>query len=97
MGWGDCGLDSNGRPIGYHFEATCDEPGCDKAIDRGLGYACGDMHGENGVDCEGYFCGEHINYVGVDGKTTSLCSACVKLLRESDEWTEDDGEFTSVD
>lgn len=63
MGWGDCGTDSKGRPIGYLFPAICDEPGCGKAIDRGLAYACGGMHGENdGWDCEGYFCPDHLTY-----------------------------------
>jgi len=33
----------------------------------------------------------------VDGHTMSLCLACVHELRESDEWTEDDGAFTSRD
>ena len=36
MGWGDCGTDVNGRPIGYLYESTCDHPGCNKKIDRGL-------------------------------------------------------------
>jgi len=62
MGWGDCGTDSNGRPIGYVFEAICDFPGCDNRIDRGLSYACGAMHGQNEFDCEGYFCGEHLHF-----------------------------------
>lgn len=46
MGWGDCGADTEGRPIGYVFEATCDHQGCSEAIDRGLSYVCGrHMHG----------------------------------------------------
>ena len=60
MGWADCGNDSTGRPIGYAFEATCDFPGCDAKIHRGLGYACGGMHGTSGWDCEKYFCGKHL-------------------------------------
>ena len=59
MGWGNCGEDSQGRPIGYSHEATCDEDGCDKVIDRGLSYVCGDMHGEDEVSCEKYFCETH--------------------------------------
>lgn len=47
MGWGDCGKDSKGRPIGYVFSATCDHPDCLKEIDRGLSFVCGDMHGED--------------------------------------------------
>ena len=34
MGWGNCGTDSQGRPIGYIFEAICDHPGCKEKIDR---------------------------------------------------------------
>ena len=65
MGWADCGVDSNGRPIGYAFAATCDHPDCSEKIDRGLSYACGDMHGEgSNADgdgyCEKYFCSEHL-------------------------------------
>lgn len=72
MGWGNCGTDSRGRPIGYCHAAHCDHPGCRARIDRGLAYACGGMHGTEclggddrvdwsaeGVACEGYFCAEH--------------------------------------
>jgi hypothetical protein len=52
MGWGDCGIDSQGRPIGYSFEAVCDHPECNEVIDRGLSHACGDMHGEDEISCE---------------------------------------------
>jgi hypothetical protein len=60
MGWGDCGTDSLGRPIGYVFEATCDFGGCLARIDRGLSYACGGMHGDDETSCELYFCPKHI-------------------------------------
>lgn len=79
MGWGNCGTDSKGRPIGYVFEATCDHPGCTAEIDRGLSYACGGMHGQNDGDCEGYFCGKHLASVeDPDGRLHSaqLCEAC---------------------
>lgn len=59
MGWAYCGTDKSGRDIGYAVEATCDEPGCDAVIDRGLGYLCGDMHCD-GWSCNGYFCGKHL-------------------------------------
>src|SRR5690242_1453939 len=63
MGWGDCGTDSKGRPIGYVHEATCDHPGCEEKIDRGLAYACGGMHGTGEGGCEGYFCYKHLYHV----------------------------------
>lgn len=60
MGWANCGADSRGRLIGYAHFGVCDHPGCDKEIDRGLGYKCGPMHGDNsGLTCEGYFCEAH--------------------------------------
>ena len=79
MGWGDCGEDNKGRPIGYCHEATCDHPGCEAKIDRGLSYACGGMHGEGERSCEGYFCGEHLVYVEDPYKATTvgqLCEPC---------------------
>lgn len=60
MGWSDCGTDSEGRPIGYAFKATCDHPGCDAEIDRRLPFACGDMHGDTEYGCEKYFCRKHL-------------------------------------
>lgn len=75
MGWGNCGEDSKGRPIGYVWAATCDHPECIKQIDRGLAYACGGMHGNEALGgypdnyefgefvCEQYFCGDHLTTV----------------------------------
>jgi hypothetical protein len=87
MGWANCGTDSDGRPIGYAHEAYCDHPWCTKKIDRGVFYACGEMHGSEGIDCEKYFCGLHRRSVeihkddqdGVDhthGGVVHLCFAC---------------------
>lgn len=81
MGWGNCGTDSEGRPIGYVFKAICDQPGCDANIDRGLSYSCGGMHGEDEISCERYFCSEHLgNFVEVDGRATAICDECATLL-----------------
>lgn len=85
MGWANCGTDSDGRSIGYAVEATCDHPGCNTKIDRGLSYACGGMHGSslpNGVDCEGYFCSEHLILADVEGEARSkfLCPECYEGL-----------------
>lgn len=83
MGWGDCGTDSEGRNIGYVWEAICDHEGCETEIDRGLGYACGGMHGEDEHSCEKYFCGEHLRYAELpDGECVQLCHECYKLLEE---------------
>jgi len=65
MGWSDCGeviYKGKARRIGYGVSAKCDG-GCGKTIDRGLGYACGGMHGNmTGRSCEGYFCAECLGY-----------------------------------
>ncbi len=92
MGWADCGTDSNGRPIGYAFEATCDHPDCSERIDRGLSYACGDMHGEDEVSCEKYFCEMHRNYLieAPDGRELPICQSCKDAAVESGEMKEDE-------
>lgn len=93
MGWANCGTDSKGRPIGYVFPATCDHPGCHNKIDRGLSYACGDMHGEDEISCEGYFCSIHrCTHVEHDGRSHQVCSECAKQLLDSGEWQEDENE-----
>lgn len=61
MGWATCGQDDLGRLIGYAYPATCDQPGCHEQIDRGLSYACGDMHGGGDHGCGRYFCGKHLH------------------------------------
>ncbi|MCK5020329.1 MAG: hypothetical protein KAS32_25045 [Candidatus Peribacteraceae bacterium] len=97
MGWGNCGLDSEGRPIGYMFEATCDEPDCEVEIDRGLAFVCGDMHGEDEVSCEKYFCEAHKpGWVEVDeNRSIAVCGECEKAFSECELWVEDkeDGVF----
>lgn len=100
MGWANCGKDSKGRPIGYSWPATCDHPGCDAKIDRGLSYACGGMHGDsdtcpttdNGVCCEGYFCGKHMMVACPDGEggpCIPVCFACAPLNEGDDEEPEE--------
>lgn len=88
MGWSNCGTDSSGRPIGYAFEATCDHPGCDAKIDRGLACACGGMHGDDAYWCDKYFCEKHMSYVDLTGKVahyglTQVCIGCEKLFNEN--------------
>jgi len=79
MGWANCGKDSRGRPIGYAHSATCDDPGCDVPIDRGLSHACGDMHGpedkRGGIGCEEYFCSKHL-FVCIDN--IARCARCAE-------------------
>lgn len=93
MGWGDCGTDSQGRPIGYSFEATCDQPDCTARIDRGLSYACGGMHGNTDSGCEKYFCETHrSNWVEEepDGKIVEVCDECASAILTDEDFIEDD-------
>lgn len=91
MGWGDCGEDSKGRPIGYLHPATCDHPGCDAKIDRGLSYACGGMHGETVYGCEDYFCEKHLTQTKTkDGCCISVCHGCLQLLIREDYLSEEE-------
>lgn len=93
MGWSNCGNDSQGRPIGYAALATCDHPGCQAQIDRGLAYVCGGMHGESEVSCEKYFCEEHRqDFVESVEGTTRVCSSCANELISSGEWFENEDE-----
>jgi hypothetical protein len=81
MGWAHCGTDSDGREIGYSIQATCDHrwgaQKCRRKIDRGLAYACGGMHGEDEVSCEGYFCARHLYYA--PGIRPRVCRRCLAL------------------
>jgi hypothetical protein len=94
MGWADCGTDSEGRPIGYAHEATCDHPGCNEQIHRGLAYACGGMHGADDFSCERYFCADHRGWIrDAQGKYRSVCAECEKMWRQ--EFPEDAAKLDS--
>lgn len=93
MGWGDCGTDSKGRPIGYDFEAVCDHGSCKTIIHRGLDYACGGMHGEGTVSCEGYFCSAHkLNFAKIGDDELAICDDCAAMLAADEGWHEDEEE-----
>ena len=55
----------DGREAGYAVEATCDQPGCTKDINRGLGHLCGELpDGHRDPDepgCGRYYCGTHLD------------------------------------
>lgn len=62
MGW-SIGYDSKWkRDIGYGVPASCDYPGCDAEIDRGLSYVCGGEPYGGEVGCGLYFCAAHLLY-----------------------------------
>lgn len=90
MGWANCGTDSKGRSIGYAHSATCDHPGCNAMIDRGLSYACGGWHGDTEFSCEGYFCPSHLIPVEtVDGQCIAVCADCYKIGQQENCWKDD--------
>lgn len=98
MGWGNCGLDSQGRPIGYAHADVCDHPDCKEKIHRGLSFACGDMHGKSDVSCEKYFCSTHKgNYVWHDGEYKHVCDSCTNELIDSGHWMESDEDGAIVE
>lgn len=72
MGWG-LGY-ANGRDIGYVVPAVCDQPDCDKEIDRGISYACGSFRAEAG--CGQYFCGDHLSYFFSDDAEYCYDTGC---------------------
>ena len=81
MGYAYCGTDSNGRDIGYGIRATCDHPGCEEEIDRGMAYVCGHFHGDDEYSCEKYFCEEHRQNLSDRGRGM-ICDECKELEEE---------------
>ncbi|MGV9278022.1 hypothetical protein [Streptomyces griseosporeus] len=67
----------NGQQIdvGYGVPTTCEQPGCEEEIDRGLAYLCGDVHGGDENSCGGYFCGQHL-YMPPEGHHGNRCILC---------------------
>lgn len=81
MGW-SIGYDSNWeRDVGYGVPAFCDQPKCDKDIDRGLANVCGgDVYGGE-YGCGLFFCGEHM-YMGrkprYSDRYIQMCQRCFR-------------------
>ena len=90
MGWSYCGTDEDGRDIGYGISAVCDHPGCEKEIDRGLSYVCGDEHHGYFNDdepvcyqgCGKYFCGDHQKMWWGPESNHEVCIACENRLNK---------------
>jgi len=75
MGW-EIGEDrTRNRFIGYGVPAYCDHPRCDKKIDRGLSYVCGNEEPYGGeYGCGLYFCEDHLGYYTENRH--SVCKRC---------------------
>lgn len=78
MGWAIGYL--NGRDVGYGVPALCDQPGCKKKIDRGLGYICGQDIGGGEHGCGLFFCEDHKHWydnpTDEDDCSPLLCERC---------------------
>ena len=85
MGWA-VGYDSTWRrDIGYGVPAFCDEPGCEKVIDRGLAYVCCDAlpyGGDRG--CGLYFCEQHRKTRVSGDEAKSVCAHEGEYLAKPD-------------
>lgn len=81
MGYAYYEITRNGEMIeaGYGVETVCEEPGCKKEIDRGLGYLCGKDPGGDEHGCGGYFCGQHLY-------GDNRCKRCAALADEAARW-----------
>jgi len=78
VGW-SLGFDGNwNRDIGYGVPATCDFPGCNEKIDRGLAYVCGSEPYGGDRGCGLYFCEKHREYH--PRLKVELCPRCGKSL-----------------
>lgn len=75
MGWA-VGFDRDRRRhIGYGVPATCDHPGCDEQIDRGLASACGGGVVGEVDNCGLFFCGDHLWCKSIGGEWQ--CQRCI--------------------
>jgi hypothetical protein len=87
----------NHRDCGYGVPCLCDHPECEKKIDRGLSYLCGESPGDEQFGCGLYFCESHLVGMrkprGLD-RSIWLCGRCYRYLTPYDpkpdiaEWIE---------
>lgn len=82
MGWA-LGRNQWGEDIGYSVPATCSIDGCDKMIDRGIGYTCGGLNGHYGDrGCGKPFCSKHLFYDLDDDSDDAHDAVCGECLDE---------------
>ena len=88
----NCGRDRDGRKIGYSNSGRCDHQGCCENVSRGLANACGEVHGEDLISCDKYYCIKHIaNPIEDAGRFTTICDECRAKLLSSGQWVDVDG------
>lgn len=65
------------RDIGYGVPAICDHPKCNKEIDRGLSYVCGEPPYGQEHGCGLHFCWEHLSGErGPREEKYTVCTRC---------------------
>lgn len=74
MGWARGWDHIHDREVGYGVVAKCDQPGCEREIDRGLDYRCGGCDFDKG--CGLHFCHTHL-FFSFD-QETQVCLACLE-------------------
>lgn len=72
MGWSHGIVE--GKHVGYAVRAKCEHPGCEKRIDRGMAYKCGNDIGSGVGFCNGFFCSDHLYFLGRAG--AQVCQTC---------------------
>jgi hypothetical protein len=72
MGWSRGIVE--GKTVGYSVNARCEHPGCKAGITRGLANKCGAEPGSGVGFCNGYFCSEHLGYLGINYR--QVCQSC---------------------
>lgn len=81
MSWSHCGVDKQGRPIGYAHAGSCDHKDCNEELGRGLDQVCGRMHGEDEHSCDKYFCPKHLEWtLELEDECMNICEDCVVRL-----------------
>ena len=77
MGYASYTVYRGGEEIeaGYAVDDVCNADGCEKKIDRGLAYLCGETPGGDEHGCGGYFCEEHL-FLSMQEGVPQQCERC---------------------
>lgn len=65
----------DGREVGYKVYGPCEFPNCNRRIDRGLAFVCGDSPESPDGGCGKFFCGDHLAFKE-DTSHIQLCPEC---------------------
>lgn len=91
MGWAygrDGSRPFGDQEVGYGVPATCEHPGCNEEIDRGLAYACGEQPYEGENYCNKFFCYSHLYWSPDDpeaGRIGFRCAECCGIAIDDEQ------------